>query len=115
MRISLPRSVALDAFAHLFECGRAVLGTECLPGSLGVNQGCVRKEAPSHDEVVGRVQFEEQRLADGQQLKKTPSTRLPEVDLIQVRPGAEEVVPVVVGNRHVCSHTHLLSSTTDSG
>jgi len=44
------------------------------------------EEPSAHDRVVRIVKLEEERLAGAQRLESAVPARLPEIDLIQVRP-----------------------------
>src|SRR5207247_31935 len=84
----------------------AVLNPECPPRQAHRKDRERCKEAATHNEVLRRVQLEEQGLAWVQGTKLPPPSRLPEVHL--GKPGllAEEVEPLVVGDRDKRLHGH---------
>ena len=84
---------------------QAVLGAERAPGEAEGERGVVLEEPAADDRVRGRPELEEERLAAAQHAEPAaPRVGLPEVDLVDIRLGGEEVEPVAVGEGDVGVH-----------
>jgi len=64
----------------------------------------VREETAPDDDVVRVVELEEEGFARRQRAELAAPAGLPEVDLVEVRPAAQEPVPVLVRDRHPRAH-----------
>src|SRR5450756_1395389 len=60
-------------------------------------------EAAAHKAVVGTMRLEDERLTRRQRTKAL-AAGTPEVDLVQIWTGAQELVPTRVGNTHEGPH-----------
>src|SRR6266545_3409878 len=89
---------------HHIPCRSAIGKPECLPRDRHGKNGKSGEESTTDDEVLGRVQFEEQRLTGGQGAKLPTATWLPEVDFSQPGLSAKELEPLLVGDRNKCLH-----------
>jgi hypothetical protein len=69
----------------------------------------VSEEPATDDGVIRVVELEEQRLAAIQCPEEAVATRLPEVDLVEVRPARQELVPVLVRDGHEGAHAGILA------
>ena len=69
----------------------------------------MREESAPDDGIVRMVQLEQERFARGQRAADADAARLPEVHLVEVRPLAEEPVPVLIGDGHPGTHGRILA------
>jgi hypothetical protein len=69
----------------------------------------VREEASTDDGVVRIVELEQQRLPGIQRPEHPVAAGLPEVDLVEVRPSGQELVPVLVRDRDEGAHAGILA------
>ena len=102
-------AILLDPDPHLLETGNPVLFAKDLPRQAAGQAGRRFEKATTNDEVLWAVQLEEQRFSGQQRSKRLPSTGLPEVDFIKLRPIAKEPKPLVIGNRNVELHVPRVS------
>lgn len=109
-RRDLLAAVLADTAAHLLERRDAIGLAEPLPGGAMTDRGEVGEQPTAYDEVLGRVELEEEELARRERAETAPAAGLPEVHLVEERSVAQEAEPVVVGDADPEAHPVLLRS-----
>src|SRR6202166_1969333 len=91
--------VAADSFQHLFERLRAVPEPEGFPRDADRQVSVIREEPAADDEVLRRVEFKEPRRSGS--IANPTGTRLPKIDLVEIRSSRQLTKPVSIGHRDV--------------
>lgn len=104
-------TIAPYALMHLLERCSTILDTEGFPGEACRQERRCFEEGATNDKVAGAMQLEEEGLSKTQGSELNGSTRLPEIDLIQVRLATEKSEPVAVGNANEGPHWWTASLT----
>jgi hypothetical protein len=105
------RVVLGDLGAQVGQAISAVPRTQQFPGVRYSHRDETAEEAAADDPVVRVMALEEERLTRLKRTEGMPTTRPPEVDLGQVRPGSQEPVPPPVRDAYVCAHADQLPNT----
>ena len=103
-------AVVRNSRPHPVHAVRTIGQTEELPGFRNAESGESAVEAAAYDAVVRAVRLEEEGLADGQGMELSAAPRAPEIDFCLGDLGScgEELVPLLVGHRHVTPHNGIV-------
>lgn len=94
-------AVVGDAVLHLGQRACAVLDAERVPRKRYRENGSMREDAAADDKIMRAVQLEQEQLAGHQRAEIRSATGLPEIDLVEVLLGPEELEPRVIGYPYV--------------
>jgi hypothetical protein len=102
-----------NARAHLMQCSRAVSLPKSLPCKRTGESVCVSEYAASHDEIVRRVELEQEQLAFLQRLEIGAGWS-PEIDLCEVGFLPQQFEPFMVCDRDNQLDRHLISLSSSA-
>jgi len=101
--VALDASVPFHPASHFEKGWGAVLIPERFPRQTRWQKRKMSEKPAAHDEILGAVEFEEERLTWLEAFESSAAAWLPEIDFVGLQ-LAEESKPVVIGNGDVTPH-----------